>query len=313
MDNLERVKIIPKDKQEWLALRTKDITSTEVSALFGISPYATIFEVWHQKKLAQILEIKENERMTWGNRLQDAIAAGIAQDLGVTVRRMDEYITIPAARIGSSFDFEITTSDGNKHILEIKNVDSLVFKNQWIKHDNGDYEAPLHIEMQVQHQLAVSGYESAYIGALVGGNRLEIIHRVRDEGVITAIFNRVSEFWHTISIELAPTPDYTRDAETISRIYNFANPGKTLDARGDVRLAQLMADYRSLGAQKSEVESKLEAIKAEILTIVQDNEKVVGDDWKLSVGVVGEADISYRRKAFRMFKPTWKKNKAEEA
>ena len=41
--------ITPSSKQDWLKARTEDITSTEVSALFGISPYTTAFELWHRK------------------------------------------------------------------------------------------------------------------------------------------------------------------------------------------------------------------------------------------------------------------------
>ena len=33
----------------WLAARTHDLTSTEIAALFGCSPYLTKFELWHRK------------------------------------------------------------------------------------------------------------------------------------------------------------------------------------------------------------------------------------------------------------------------
>ena len=39
----------PADEAEWLAMRRQDVTSTETAALFGLSPYTTAFEVWHQR------------------------------------------------------------------------------------------------------------------------------------------------------------------------------------------------------------------------------------------------------------------------
>ena len=59
------------------------------------------------------------------------------------------------------------------------------------ENDDGLIEAPLHIEFQVQHQLLVSGYQTAYIAVLVGGNTLKLIKRERNEKVITSIKNKI--------------------------------------------------------------------------------------------------------------------------
>ncbi|MCK5561232.1 MAG: YqaJ viral recombinase family protein, partial [Thermoplasmata archaeon] len=157
--------INPSNEKEWLELRTQDITSTEIGALFGISPYVTEYELWHRKKNQTIVDFEENERMKWGTLLQDSIAAGIAEEQGWQIRRMDEYIRGSELRLGSSFDFSIEPDEANKDkaLLEIKNVDSLIFKQQWLKNEEtGKLEAPLHIEIQVQHQLLVSGRQYAY-------------------------------------------------------------------------------------------------------------------------------------------------------
>jgi len=79
----------PPDEKSWLALRKNDITSTESPALFGLSPYSTLFELYHTKRGVEA-GFPDNDRITWGQRLQDVIAAGIAADQGWTVRRMDE-------------------------------------------------------------------------------------------------------------------------------------------------------------------------------------------------------------------------------
>src|SRR3990167_5628915 len=102
-----KIIIKPTSEADWLSLRTLDITSTEISALFGCSPYSTAFELWHRKKSGVIVQLKENERMFWGTKLQDAIAAGIAEEQGWAIRRMNEYIRNAELRIGSSFDFAI--------------------------------------------------------------------------------------------------------------------------------------------------------------------------------------------------------------
>ena len=63
---MTRESIIPASEEEWLKLRTLDVTSTESPALFGLSPYMTKFELWHRKKSGEVYTIKDNERMFWG-------------------------------------------------------------------------------------------------------------------------------------------------------------------------------------------------------------------------------------------------------
>jgi putative phage-type endonuclease len=296
--------IKPKNEAHWLELRTNDITSTEVSALFGLSPYQTVFEVWHRKKDKVSVQLEMNERMKWGTRLQDSIAAGIAEDNGWEVYRIDEYMRNPELRMGSSFDFGI----GDDGILEIKNVDSLVFKDGWLI-DGDNLEAPPHIELQVQHQLSVSKRKFTYIGVLVGGNRIALVKREPDATIINAIHERVEAFWHSIETNDAPLPEWSKDADFISKLYGYAEPGKVLEVGEESPFLPLVNDYRALGESLKEIESKRDGIKAQLLTMMGDAEKIVGGRWSISAGMVGPAEISYKRDGFRQFRVNWKKEK----
>ena len=292
--------IQPSSEAEWLQLRTQDITSTEVSALFGCSPYATGFELWHSKKSQTISDIPTSERMKWGTRLQDAIAVGIAEEQGWIIRRMSEYGRIPELRMGASFDFAIEP-DG---LLEIKNVDSLQFKDDWLI-DGKNIEAPPHIELQVQHQLAVSGKAYAYIGALVGGNTLKLIKREPMPAVIEAIKEKVAAFWKSIEENIEPIPIWPQDAGAVIKMAYYAEPGKIIVAPEET---QAMAEeYRRLGGIIKEADAGRETLKAQILLAIGDAERVNGQGYTISAGITGEAEIAYTRKAFRNFKITWKK------
>ena len=292
--------ITPQSEADWLQLRTKDITSTEVSCLFGCSPYSTKFELWHRKKFGAIVQLKENERMFWGTKLQDAIATSIAEEQCWIIRRMDEYIRNTELRIGSSFDFAIS-DDG---LLEIKNVDSLAFRDGWLV--NGDnIEAPPHIELQVQHQLAVSGKAYAYIGALVGGNTLKLIRREPMPDIIAAIKLKVAEFWKSVDEDIEPSPTFPQDAEAVIQLAQYAEPGKVIAGTDD--LATKAAEYKRLGDEIRERQTVRDTLKAEILMAIGDAEKVKGDGYTISAGITGEADIAYHREAFRNFKITWRK------
>jgi predicted phage-related endonuclease len=309
-------RIIPRDETHWKQLRLLDITSTEVSALFGLSPYATHFETFHRKRDQVIINFAANARMKWGTRLQNSIAAGIAEDNGWQVREMKEYVRDPETRMGSSFDFAVvenlpvTPEASALHslkdvaILEIKNVDGLAFRNGW-EINGDDIEAPAHIELQVQHQLALTGLPVAYIGALIGGNEVKLLKREPDKAVIAKIIDAVKKFWESIRLNCPPAPDFARDAEFISKLYSFADPGKIVPASESVR--QLAETYKHFGDMEKEAKAQKDAAKAEILTIIGDAEKCKGETFTISASVIGPSTYEVNREAYRTFKINWRK------
>ncbi len=271
----------------WLEARKQDVTSTESAALFGMSPYMTAFDLWHRKRSGIVPEFKTNDRMKWGNRLEAAIAHGIAEEQGWAISPMKDYMRDPDARLGSSFDFMITSLGEPVH-LEIKNVDYLAFRDGWIEHDDGTVEAPEHIEMQVQHQMAVSGFKRAFIGAFVGGNRYELIERERDEAVIAAIKSKVAEFWRTVDAGQEPSPVMPADAGAVIRLNQYAQPGKIVDAGSDAGIAALVADYKKAAAAEAQAAEDKEVAKAGLFELIGDAEKVLLDGWTISASIQAE-------------------------
>jgi putative phage-type endonuclease len=278
--------ITPRDQDHWLQLRTQDVTSTESAALFGMSPYVTHFDLWHRKRSGQVPEFKTTERMRWGIRLEAAIAHGIAEEKGWKIAPMKDYWRDADLRMGSSFDFAII-GDEPAH-LEIKNVDYLAFRDGWLEQDDGSIEAPEHIEMQVQHQMGVSGFKRTFIGAFVGGNRFEIIERQRDEEVIRAIRAKIAEFWRTVEAGEEPDPVMPQDAAALIRLNSYADPGKILDASGDAKIASLVNDYRTSCALRDEYDEEAKVAKAQLFEAIGDAEKVLLPGFSITAGMVAD-------------------------
>lgn len=276
--------ITPQNHDDWLAMRRLDVTSTESAALFGLSPYMTHFELWHRKASGQEPEFKVNDRMRWGNRLEAAIAHGIAEEQGWEIQPLKDYMRLAGLRIGSSFDFVITNLGEPAH-LEIKNVDFLAFREGWIEHDDGSIEAPEHIEIQVQHQMLVSGYKRSFIGAFVAGNRGVVIERERDDQVIAAIRHRISEFWSTIASGQQPDPIMPDDAMAVIGLNQYAQPGKVLDASSDANIASLVRDYKAAAKAEADAAADKDVAKARLLEAIGDAERVLLDGWTISASL----------------------------
>ena len=273
--------IVPSNQEHWLEMRKSDVTSTESAALFGMSPYLTHFDLWHRKRTGIVPEFQTNSRMAWGNRLEAAIAYGIAEEQGWEIKPMKEYLRDPDLRMGSSFDFVITNLGEPAH-LEIKNVDYLAFRDGWIEHEDGSIEAPEHIEMQVQHQMAVSGFKRTFIGAFIAGNRGVVIERLRDEDVIAAIKAKVADFWRTVDDGQEPEPVMPGDADVIIRLNQYAKPGKILSADGDETLRDLLLEYKAAAKAEANAKEDKEVAKAKIFTHIGDAEKVLTSEFSVS-------------------------------
>jgi putative phage-type endonuclease len=300
--NNKIISITPSSKEDWLKARALDVTSTEVSALFGVNPYMTKFELWHRKNTGDLGSIAINDRMKWGNRLEESIAKGIAEDKGWEIKKKSEYMSLQSERIGASFDFEVLKPEA---ILEIKNVDYLKFKEGWVSNEDGTGEAPLHIELQVQQQMLVSGLPVVFIGALIGGNDVFTIEREADMEVIKEIRGEVKDFWQSIKEGKSPEPDFRKDAEFIAKIYSSSIKEKVVESSPIID--EIAREYKVVSDRIKELEEIKAGLKAKVLTAIGDAGKVIGNGYSISSGMIGESQVSYTRKGYRDFRILFKK------
>ena len=299
------------DKQSWLENRLLDVTSTEVSALFNLNPYMTEFELFHQKREKIVINIDDNERMMWGRRLEDSIALEFAERNKMSVEPFDVYMRNPETRMGSSFDYKIT-SEKEPAILEIKNVDGLAYRKNWIEHDEYSIEPPEHIALQLQHQLEITGYNLGYIVALVGGNTMKVVRSERDPRIGKLLKGKVENFWERIKLGVPPDIDYTRDAQYIMKnLCNQADAGLVLKADED--MDKLVDDYNAINREYVSLGKQKDAVKAQILELSQNASKIVSNYGTISCGMSKESkgklitqDMvgTYQnpRKGYRMFR-----------
>lgn len=268
---------------EWLEARKFDVTSTEVAALFGCSPYLTEYELFHLKTGAIESSFQMNERVEVGQVIEPAIASLASRRLGIELVPFKEYKRIVEVRAGASFDFRSTSSD---IIVECKNVDSLEFKKKWLT-EADNIEAPPHIELQVQAQMEVADVERCFIAALVGGNELKLIERERDRQIGAIIRAKVSAFWQRVATGEAPPPNFEQDASTIALLYANSSDN-VVDMTADERLRELCLAYKLAGADEDSAKKRKEAAKAEILTLIGDAGKVLASGYTISATTVAE-------------------------
>lgn len=192
--------IIPFTTEEaWLQNRKQDLTSTDIADLFGCG-YSNYDELFNRKLNGLDGTFVPNERSDWGKALEPAIAQEFARKHNWTIRKKSEYIRIPALRIGSSFDYEIKSSNFGI-LMEIKNVGVDAYRRDWIK--GFEIQAPAKIEIQCQVELLVSELPELFLCVLVGGNQDNVLRRVPNNKIQDAILLKAAEFWRKIDATTA--------------------------------------------------------------------------------------------------------------
>lgn len=310
----------PRDRSHWLELRKPVVTSTEVSALFGLSKYMTALELALLKSGQIDDNFQENERTRWGTRLESAIAHGMAQEFGVTVEHEPRFAIFDGFRLGASFDFLITgVNDApcddqrlrimfgkyGPGLMEVKNVDRLIFMNEWTETD-----APPHIEIQSQVQMICYGAKWGAITAMVGGNTAHVLVREADLDVQTAITGRVFRFWDDLSRGIMPPAVMPEDASVIRRLYNYAEPDKVFDAQDHAQVLKLCGKYTKAKRLASKLTDMTDTIRAELLQIIGDAERVLVPGYSFSAAMRAPSEVkAYTRAGFRDFRISKRKEK----
>lgn len=275
--------------------RSQFVGASEVAALFRVHPHLSKFELWHLKAGKIPGLDNENERVFWGSTLEPAVARGLMLSKGWKVHKVHRHIKHKTVKgMAASLDYEIVAHVNGPGVLEVKTVDYLIFM------DWGEV-IPLHYEIQLQHQLSVTGRKWGAIALLVAGNELHVFERQRNERLIARIEQEVKSFWDSIKAGVPALPDYEIDLQAIRALYPHSN-GKTVDMSGDNRLVECCSQYQIVSAQLSELKKKQEALKAEIYDKIGNNKIVRAGEYQIKTSEIAATQIAHTRSSFRQLR-----------
>lgn len=186
---------------DWLAYRRLGIGGSDASVVCGVNKYKSPIELWMEKTGQQPPQ-EAGEAAYWGTRLEPLIRDEFTLRTGIKV--------IPVKQILQSRDypFMLANLDGvcrcpthGKCIFEAKTASA--FKaGEW----DGD-SVPQEYILQIQHYLCVTGYNGAYIAALVGGNAFQWKFVPRDEELISILIRYERDFWMYVQDDVPLPPD----------------------------------------------------------------------------------------------------------
>lgn len=185
------------DRQEWLNTRRKYIGGSDAGAILNFNKWQSPLDVY-LNKIGESPDTEENEFMYWGNVLEEVVAKEFERRSGMKVRRnnfmiVDDEHPFMAANI----DREVV---GAKVGLECKTANAFA-RSEW--ENDG---LPDNYYCQIQHYLAVTGYDTWYIAYLLGGNTFGYKEVPRNEDFIKAMIEKEEDFWNNHVLKQVPPP-----------------------------------------------------------------------------------------------------------
>ena len=276
-----------RDQTHWHELRSQHIGASDVAALFDMSPFTTLWQLWMEKsgKLPPE-DLSDNKSVQAGTFLESGIANWAAHRWDMKIEKVVDYYTADdCPGMGASLDFQ---TDGG-HPVEIK----------WSAHGDGwEYEgdtitcAPDNYVLQVLHQMACTDAEYGWLIALIR-NEPRRMKVPRSEEIISKIKSHVAKFWDSVRAGEEPPVDFDKDGEAVVRLLDFVPMSEvTLTTEH----AHLFQTYLENAAIEKEAKAKKDAAKTELLTLSieemkkmntsQDKAVVKCGDHKLSISTI---------------------------
>lgn len=233
-------------REEWLEVRKRGIGSSDAAAAVGLNPYKSQLELWLEKTgrdtgLPKTDPDDDESPMYWGNVLEPIVAWHYGKRTGNKVRRVNAVLQHPDPEMSwmlANIDREVIGAD-DVQILECKTA-GINGARLWKE------GVPEYVQLQVMHQLAVTGKQAADVAVVLGGQHLEI-HRIeRDEEMIARLIELERTFWTYVETDTPPPADGTASAETALRCLYPEDDGQTVDFRDNPGLTAAYVELKAL-------------------------------------------------------------------
>jgi len=233
--------------------RRTGVGGSDAATVLGINPFTTAYELYLDK-LGEAPPEDENflkEARYWGSVLEQPVSDRYAEETGYKIQKANQLIR------------------SKEHPFMIANIDRKVVGEElrigfeaktaarpegW--GESGSDEIPAYIMCQVQHYLAVTGYDTWDLAVLIG-NRDYRMYRINPiENIISQLIEAEEEFWDRVQAKAAPDPQWQSAATT--RLLKNMYPGTNGDVVQLPEVAQKYHDVMKDAAKQRLIFEKVE-------------------------------------------------------
>lgn len=260
-------------RSEWLELRRQGVGGSDVAAVLGLSQWRSAVAVWAEKRGEVTPDDVDSEAAEWGRILEAPVADRLASRLGLAYADQPPLLLRHPDRPHMQVTPDRIVVDGplGPGVAEIKTTSA------WLAEDWRDGATPDGAMLQAHWAAAVLGdwCEAIYIGALVGGQRLEPRAVKVNPRLVEVLFDQADDFWRLVTTGEMPAPiDGSRSTtDTLTDLFSPSEAGAQVELDPDAKatrdaLVATKAQIKELEAERDRLANELRAAigHAEIAT-----------------------------------------------
>lgn len=245
------------DSTDWLKQRMAFVGASEAAAIMGASKYEDALSVYLRKRgLAP--EKEETEPMRWGKLLEAPIAQEFAERTGRRVFGGGELMRSAIYPfMGCTLDREQSSVEhADPGVLEIKTA------GPWML-DDWQEGLPVAYQIQVQHQLVVTGRRWGSVVALIGGQQLKWADVELHEPFAKALIAKLEQFWRCVERGTPPPASMTEAGRAaLDRMFP-QDSGETIALSADA--IEWYDELEQIAVQEGELRKRKTAIQARVI------------------------------------------------
>ena len=264
-------------KDEWKKYRNQGIGGSDVSAVCGLNKYKSQFQLWAEKT-GNYDEEPDNEFIYWGKALEPVIRSEFIKRTGFTITTCPVILQHPQYPFMlANIDGIVNTNEGN-FIFEAKTASAYLI-DEW----NIENYVPYQYMLQIQHYMAVTDMQGAYIAALIGGNHFCYHFIKRDAELINMIITLERQFWGYVENNTPPPIDGSEAAKNyINSLFPDVKTTESIVLNDSC--LKYVDDFEKYQEQENHYRELKEQSSNELKILIGDNESAVISDkiisWK---------------------------------
>lgn len=245
-------------REAWAANRATYIGGSDAAGIVGACPYTSAIEVY-ARKLGLMPPVEVSEAMLWGQRLEPVIATEVADRLGRPVELWDQSAIIRHPDRNWQGCTPDALIDDGQQLVQIKTTGNR----------DAAEEVPLSYQVQVQHELCVTGASRAYLAILIGGQKL-VIHEVEpNERFQQYLIQREQLFWENLVAHQPPPVDGSESARrAITTMFRYTPDPMPMGYEQGISAMELDQQLQQIKDTAGDLEKKKRYLENQLLELM---------------------------------------------
>lgn len=262
--------------EDWLEFRKKGIGGSDASVVCGINRYKTPIELW-MEKVNNSPPQEAGESAYWGTTLEPIVREEFSKRTGIEVNLVKRLLQSEESPfMQANLDGVCNDPKLGECIFEAKTASAF-------KIDEWEKSIPDEYMLQIQHYMAVTGFQAAYIAVLIGGNTFKWRLVERDDELISMLIALETQFWKYVQNGTPPpVDDSDACAKYLAEKYSGGVVSPAVELPGEAE--KLIKDYNTAC-------EKLTAVTEEKQLAENMLKQILGNS---EIGTIGNSIVTWK-------------------